>query len=63
MQNTEYRHTMKSDKDIIVNVYFSSEDRDITKYPSASSFVVDLPDVLTQIHGISISHLNLFQKV
>ena len=47
---------MKSDKDIIVNVYFSSEDRDITKYPSASSFVVDLPDVLTQIHGISISH-------
>ena len=54
---------MKSDKDIIVNVYFSSEDRDITKYPSASSFVVDLPDVLTQIHGISISHLNLFQKV
>lgn len=47
---------MKSDKDIIVNVYFSSEDRDVTKYPSASSFVLDLPDTLTQIHGISVSH-------
>ena len=44
------------DKDIIVNVYFSSEDRDIEKYPSPSSFVIDLPDTLTQIHGISISH-------
>ena len=49
---------MKPDKekDIIINVYFSSEDRDADKYPSPSSFVIDLPDTLTQIHGISISH-------
>jgi hypothetical protein len=44
------------DNDIIVNVYFSSEDRDADKYPSPSSFVIDLPDALTQVHGISISH-------
>ena len=47
---------MKSDKDVIVSVYFSSEDRDMVKYPSAANFVFDLPDTLTQIHGMSISH-------
>ena len=47
---------MKSDKDVITSVYFSSEDRDMVKYPSAANFVFDLPDTLTQIHGISISH-------
>ena len=49
---------MKPDKekDIIINVYFSSQDRDVEKYPSSSSFAIDLPDTLTQIHGISISH-------
>jgi len=47
---------MKSDKDLIISVYFSSEDRDITKYESPSHFAFDLPDTLTQIHGISISH-------
>ena len=47
---------MKSDKDVIRSVYFSSEDRDINKYPSPANFVFDLPDTLTQIHGISISH-------
>jgi len=47
---------MKSDKDVIVSVYFSSEDRDMVKYPSAANFIFDLPDTLTQIHGISISH-------
>lgn len=47
---------MKSDKDVITSVYFSSEDRDMVKYPSATNFVIDLPDTLTQIHGISISH-------
>ena len=47
---------MKSDKDIVISVYFSSEDRDIDKYPSPANFTLDLPDTLTQIHGISISH-------
>lgn len=47
---------MKKTDDIIYNVYFSSEDRDRIKYPSPSSFVIDLPYTLTQIHGLSISH-------
>jgi hypothetical protein len=47
---------MKSDKDTIISVFFSSEDRDIKKYPSPANFVFDLQDTLTQIHGISISH-------
>ena len=47
---------MTKDKDITFNVYFSSEDRDRIKYPSPSSFVIDLPYTLTQIHGLSIMH-------
>jgi len=41
---------------ITKNIYFSTNQRDTSRYPSASDFVLDSPVPLTQVHGICIKH-------
>lgn len=36
------------------NVYISTKQRDVTKYPSASSFTIDLPGVIKRVHSIGV---------
>lgn len=40
--------------DIVKNVYFSTNQRDATRYPSASSFTLDLPDTIKKVAAVRV---------
>lgn len=39
---------------IVRNVYLSSRQRDKSKYPSASEFVIDLPVIIHKVYGVNV---------
>lgn len=46
----------KTPTTIIRNVYVSTDQRDITAYPSASDFTLDLPVTLKQVYGVMVKN-------